>query len=61
MKFIKVFSILLLSLSILIGFSAGTQARIMMMANVSTFTFETMPTGYLLRIFGILQLQVIGN
>lgn len=44
MKFIKVFFILLLSLSILIGFSAGTQARMMMMANVSTFTFDAMPT-----------------
>jgi hypothetical protein len=44
MKVIKIFSVVILLLSMVIGFASVTQARVMMTAAVNQFSFEILPT-----------------
>ncbi|MFC1489821.1 hypothetical protein ACFL6K_01295 [Candidatus Latescibacterota bacterium] len=44
MKVIKIFSVIILLLSMMIGFTTVTQARVMMTAAVNEFSFNVLPT-----------------
>ena len=44
MKLIKIFFVLVLSLTLILGFSAITQARVMLTASVNNFSFSILPT-----------------